>query len=90
MANMIVQYRVMPKDGDVEITALTKVTEEKVKAYSETVKILEIGIAQVGFGLEACRVKFQVDENCGSETLENQLIELEEVADVNVELMDRL
>jgi len=90
MADMIVQYRVMPEDGEVEYQTLENVTKEIVSAYNETVKILEIGAVGVGFGLQACTVKFQLDENCGSEPLENQLIELAEVGDVNVELMDRL
>jgi len=90
MADMIVQYRVMPESGEVEYETLERVTKEVVANYSETVKIKEIGKVEVGFGLQACRVKFQIDENCGSEALENKLIELEEVGDVNVELMDRL
>jgi len=90
MADMIVQYRVMPEDGDVEYSTLEKITKETVEAYSETVKIKEIGSVGVGFGIEAVVVKFQIDENCGSEALENNLIALAEVGDVNVELMDRL
>ena len=90
MADMIVQYRVMPEDGEVDYSSLEKVTKEIIEKYDDSVQVLEIGPTEVGFGLKACRVKIQLDENCGSEALEEQLKELDLVGDVIVELMDRL
>lgn len=87
---MIVVYRVMPEDGEVEYSKLEEVSKNTIEAYNEKVKIKEIGPQEVGFGLKACKVKFQLDENLGSENLENQLKELDEVGDVVIELMDRL
>ena len=90
MADMIVVYRVMPEDGEIEYSVLEEATKKVVEAYDENLKIKEIGPKEVGFGLKACSVKVQFDENLGSEPLENQLNELPEVGDVVIELMDRL
>ena len=86
---MIVTYRVMPEDGEVEYSKLEEVTKKTVEEYHETVKVAEIEEHNVGFGLKAVKIKFSVDENQGSEALENKLSELEEVGDVIVESMSR-
>lgn len=86
---MIVTYRVMPEDGEVEYSKLEEVTKQTIENYHETSKILNVEEHEVGFGLKAVKVKFQVDENQGSEKLENQLTALEEVGDVIVEEMSR-
>jgi translation elongation factor EF-1beta len=91
MADMIMQYRVMPADGEIEYNELEKFVEDTVKSYDENLKVLEIGPRDVGFGLKACIVKIQFDENLGSEELEDKLKSNEDlVGDVIVELMDRL
>ena len=90
MADMILEYRVMPVDGELDYETLENLTREKVEGYDDSVQVKEIGPRDVGFGLKACVIKFQVDENCGSEALENSLNELDEVGDVIIELMDRL
>lgn len=90
MADMMVIYRVMPEDGDVEYSELENATKKTVEKFHKSVKIREVSPVAVGFGLKAVKIKFQIDENCGSEDLEETLKELEEVGDVTVELMDRL
>lgn len=90
MANMMLVYRIMPEDGEVEYEALEKSAVETIKAYDSSVKVENVSQHEVGFGLKAVKVKFQVDENKGSEALEEQLKELPEVGDVVIELMDRL
>lgn len=87
---MIVEYRVMPEDGEVEFETLKSRSEEIVKNYAEDVKIIEVNEDPVGFGLKAVRIKFQMNETHGSEELENQISDLEEVGEVTVTLMDRL
>jgi len=89
MAMMIVTYRVMPEDGEVEYSKLEEVTKSMIEGYHDTAKIMELEEHEVGFGLKAVKVKFSVDENQGSEALENKLSELEEVGDVIVEAMSR-
>ncbi len=90
MADMILVYRVMPEDGEVEYSELEKVTKETVENYNDTVKVLEINAHNVGFGLQACKIKLQLDETYGSEELEEKLKALPQVGDVVLELMDRL
>lgn len=80
----------MPEDGEVEYSDLEKVTKSTVEGYHKSVKVKTVSSADVGFGLKAVKIKFQIDENCGSEDLEEKLKELSEVGDVTVELMDRL
>ena len=90
MADMIVQYRVMPKDGDVDYGTLESEVKKVVLSYGKNVEIKNVEPAPVGFGIEAVRIKFQMDENLGLENLEKQLMELDLVGELNVELMDRL
>lgn len=80
----------MPEDGDIEYETLEKVTKSTIETYHKSVKVKSVSSVEVGFGLQAVKIKFQIDENCGSEALEEKLKELEEVGDVTVELMDRL
>lgn len=87
---MIVEYRVMPEDGEVEYSELESKTKETVENYKDDVTVLEVNEEPVGFGLKAVKIKFQMDENHGSEELENQLADLAEVGEVTVTLMDRL
>lgn len=87
---MVVEFRVMPEDGEVEYSDLEASVKETVENYSETVKAVEVREDPVGFGLKAVRIKFQIDENLGTEELENQLSDLSMVGEVNITLMDRL
>ena len=90
MANMLIVYRVMPDDGDVEYSKLESATKKTVEKFHPSVKVKSTAKVDVGFGLEAVKISFQIDELCGSEALEEKLKELDEVGDVTVELMDRL
>jgi translation elongation factor EF-1beta len=90
MADMIIVYRVMPEDGEIEYSELEEVVKKAVSEYDSSVKVLETKAINVGFGLQAVSIKFQLDEKLGSEELENGLKELPEVGDVVLELMDRL
>jgi len=89
MAMMIVTYRVMPADGEVEISKLLEVAEENIKSYDKSVVIRSVSEEPVGFGLIAAKVSFSVDEAMGSEELENKLMELPEIGEVTVLEMSR-
>lgn len=86
---MIITYRVMPKDGEVEYSQLEEVTKKTVENYDETVSITSVEEHEIGFGLKAVKINFSVEESKGSENLENELKELPEVADVQIESMSR-
>ena len=90
MADMIVAFRVMPEDGEVEYSTLEAAVSKIVENYHESVKVRSISEEPVGFGLKAVGVEIQIDENCGSEDLENKVRELDIVGDFNITKMDRL
>ena len=90
MANMIIRYKVMPDDSEVDINKLEKKVVDEIKNYNERIEIRENNLFEVGFGLKAIEVEFKIDENLGSEDLENKINELSDVGSVSVIKMDRL
>jgi translation elongation factor aEF-1 beta len=90
MADMILKFRVMPEDGEVEFETLKKAATDVVENFDSSVKIKYVEETPVGFGLKAVSIELQLDEKRGSEELENKLKELSEVGDVVLEKMDRL
>jgi translation elongation factor aEF-1 beta len=89
MAIMILTYRVMPEDGEVEYSQLENVTKKTIENFDDSVKINSIEDHDVGFGLKAVKVNFSIDEKCGSEAVEEKLKEQEEIGDVIIESMSR-
>lgn len=90
MADMILEFRVMPEDGETEYSVLEGKVKEILENYHESLKVKSIGSENVGFGLQAVHVELQIDETCGSEELENKLADIEEAGEVNLLKMDRL
>ncbi len=89
MAMMIMTYRVMPEDGEVEYSQLEEVAKKTIEDFHETARINSTSEHDVGFGLKAVKVNFSIDENCGSDAVENKLKEEEKIGDVIVESMSR-
>ncbi len=90
MANMILAFRVMPEDGEVEYQALEAAVKDTVENYHESVQVRSINEEPVGFGLKAVACEIQIDEVCGCEDLEEKLAALTEVGEVTITKMDRL
>ena len=90
MADMIIAFRVMPEDGEVEYSDLENSVKEIIENYHESVKIRSVGAEPVGFGLKAVAFELQMDENCGSEDLENKLSALPLAGEASVTKIDRL
>ena len=90
MADMIIGFRVMPEDGEVEYSELESSVKDVIENYHDSVKIKELGAEGVGFGLQAVACDIQIDENCGSEELENKLADLPLSGEVTITKMDRL
>ena len=61
MADMMIIYRVMPEDGDIEYSELEIVTKRTVEQYHKSVKVKEVEPVSVGFGLKAVKIKFTID-----------------------------
>lgn len=89
MAMMIMTYRVMPEDGEVEYSQLEEVTKSTLTNFDKTVKINRTEERNVGFGLKAVIINFSVDEKYGSEAIEEKLKEQEAIGDVIIESMSR-
>ncbi len=90
MADMIMELRIMPEDGEVDYDVLEAKVKETVLAYGKGITIKECGSESMSFGLQAVKIKFQMDENYGSDNLEENLSNIEEAGEVAVTLMDRL
>ena len=90
MADMIIAFRVMPEDGETDYNELESKVKEVVENYHDSVKLKSIKEEPVGFGLKAVSCELQIDENCGSEDLENKLADIEIAGEVNLTKMDRL
>ncbi len=87
---MIMELRVMPEDGEVEYSNLENEVRKVVQNYGEGIEIKNVEPENVGFGLQAVRIKFQMNEEYGSDRLEEELEALDIVGGVTVTLMDRL
>lgn len=90
MANMILEFRVMPEDGETDYQVLEDSVKNVVEHYDDSLKVRVIEPQNVGFGLQAVRVEIELDEKYGSEDLENKLGEIEQAGEVNLLKMDRL
>jgi len=80
----------MPEDGEVEYSNLEDKVKEVVLNYGDGIEIKNLESENVGFGLQAVKIKFQMNEDYGSDNLEEQLTNLDVVGGVTVTLMDRL
>lgn len=87
---MIMELRVMPEDGEVEYSTLEEQVKKTVLNYGEGIEIKNIEPENIGFGLQAVKIKFQMNEDLGSDNLEENLNNLDTVGGVTVTLMDRL
>lgn len=91
MADMIIEYTVMPdSEAEAEYEQLEKVVKETVSNYDEKVVIKECESKSLGFGMQAVRIKFQMNEVLGTDKIEEQLTNLKEVGEIQCTLMDRL
>ena len=90
MADMIMQLKVAPEDGEVEYAVLEEQVKKVVTEYDEALEVRSVEPVNMGFGLQAVRINFKFNEELGSDDLEDKLNELDVVGGVEVELMDRL
>ena len=90
MADMIVEFRIMPEDGEVEYSLVENSAKELIENYDDSVQVRSVEADPVGFGLKAAKIEIQIDETCGTDDLEEKLSELENVGEVSITKMDRL
>ncbi len=90
MADMIIEYRVMPNDGEVGFETLKSKVEDTVKGYANDIKIIHVKEEPVGFGLIGVNIRFQMNEIHGTDELEKKFEKLDLVGEATVTHMDRL
>ena len=83
MAKVVVTLKIMPESPDVDLDNLQKKVLKKIRdAFGDTETKVER--EAIGFGLNALKILFVMDENKKTETLENSIREIEEVQSVDV------
>ena len=83
MAKVVVTLRVMPESPEVNLDQLQK---EVLKIIKNVVGDTETKVEKepIGFGLNALKILFVMDENKKTEDIENRVRNLEDVQSVDV------
>ena len=83
MAKVVVTLRVMPESPEVNLDQLQK---EVLKIIKNVVGDTETKVEKqpIGFGLNALKILFVMDENKKTDDIENRVRNLEEVQSVDV------
>ena len=83
MADVIITLRIMPSSPEVDLKKIEDDVTKMIKEFGGEVG--KVDIQPVAFGLNSLDLVFVMDENIGStETLENQINEIEDVASAEV------
>ena len=85
-----VTVKVMPEGTDIDLEALKVKARELVNEIYGDVGEIRIEEEPIAFGLRALKVTFIIDEDMGSDPIEQKLSELEEVASAQVIAFERL
>ncbi|MFB6147629.1 MAG: elongation factor 1-beta [Candidatus Nanohaloarchaea archaeon] len=84
MGNIAVVLRLMPEDADTDLEEV----KEKVR---DRIDVDEFGTEEVAFGLKALMVSTMTsDEEGGTDYLENQLEDIDEIQSVEVEKFNKV
>ncbi|MBI5398767.1 elongation factor 1-beta [Candidatus Woesearchaeota archaeon] len=83
MADVIVTFKVMPKNVTVNLQKVHSEIEDRIKHFGGTIgRIEEVPVA---FGLKSLNIIFVMDENIGStEDLEKEITQIKGVGSVDV------
>jgi len=83
MADVIVTFRIMPDNPEVDLNKLEENVKKELKDYG--CKIAEINIQEVAFGLKSLNIIFSMDEAKGdTEPLEEKIRAIEGVNSTEV------
>ena len=83
MAKVVVTLKIMPESPDVNLDNLQKKILKKIKdAFGDTETKVEK--EPIGFGLNALKIFFVMDESKKTESLENSIKNIDEVQSVDV------
>lgn len=85
MANIIITFKIMPEDADINLTNLKDKILSKIKKFGGEVG--ETKLEPLAFGLNSLKVIFIFDESKGgTESLENEIKKIKGIS--NVEVVD--
>ena len=83
MARVVVTLKIMPKNPDIDLDNLQKEVLKKIKdAFGNTETKAER--EAIGFGLNALKIFFVMDENKKTEEIENSVRKIKEVQSVDI------
>ncbi|MFB6245844.1 MAG: elongation factor 1-beta [Candidatus Nanohaloarchaea archaeon] len=84
MGKIACVFKLMPEDADTDLDGIKDQVRDKVEAE-------DIGEEDVAFGLKAIKVSaITTDEKGGTDHVENQLEEVEDVQSIELEHFDKL
>lgn len=84
MGKMAVVLKIMPEDAETDLDEI----EEQVR---ERIKVDDVEREEVAFGLEALKVStITTDEEGGTDHLENELDDMEQVQSIEVESFNKI
>ena len=84
MAKAGITVQVMPESVEIDLKVLeTKVRETIIKIYGEVGEI-RVSEEPIAFGLIALKFIFIIDENKGTDVIEEALLDLEEIGSARV------
>lgn len=84
MALAGITVKVMPESVDINLTALKKTCEKEIYAVYKQVKELRIEEEPIAFGLCALKFTFIVDEDLGSDIIQERLEKIQGIASAQV------
>ena len=84
MANVVVTFRIMPTNPDVDLSALESEAKKEIVRFCNS-KEFKTRIEPIAFGLKALNLLFVMDESKGgTEELENKISRIDGVESVEV------
>ena len=85
MGQIACVFKLMPQDADTDLEAIKEQIKEKVE------NVEDMGEEDVAFGLKAIKLScITTDEKGGTDYVENQLDEIDNVQSVELEHFDKL
>tara|TARA_Y100000310_G_scaffold340574_1_gene436883 strand:+ start:184 stop:462 length:279 start_codon:yes stop_codon:yes gene_type:complete len=84
MAKVIVEFKIMPENVNVDLETVKSTAVDKIKAFNADV-LGDITVEPVAFGIKAVKIRFAYDENKGTtDDLEKEISNSDGIQSVEV------
>jgi len=87
MAMMIIEYKIMPESPEVNLEVLKEEANKFIGEVGGFIK--EVKEVPLGFGLKSLNIRLSIDENKGTELLEEKLKSISNVQNVEIVSLSR-